>query len=685
MPYGFNYYKFDVNRFDEKKNSLNPSDIIKLSEIYKKTIEKLQKDNIVINDKTVDKVYKNLKEIVNIADKNYISLNKVLNEKEIISESIVNNIKKYLDTDIKVNDYIANNSHKTLKDKSNISDTLTRKIKPNFKDKLNIEEKDIFNVHHKNNTNINVADSETKNFGKLSKDITSVSDTSNRIIKPHPMDLLNIEEIKKFSVGHKKNTNINIADDVQAKIKEIPVIIFIKGITVNFSDFKIKYSSNNIISTCSFTVEDPSDTILDICTQRAEVKVILLDKDISYFGGRIVSNPIKAYGTLKTLSVTVEDYTSESADFIVAESYRGKVTDIIKSMWESYYEYDFLTDIYPSSEEIEVKFNYETLFDATEYLVKYLGWHWYVDFDGYTRVLKVFPPKTNLYKATINQDKVLYETCNFTLDNNIVNAVYFFGGEAKSEFITERIISDGVNNVYKLSYSPIEIKSLYVGDCSQTFGVENSEDNKEYDVVVNCSEKTLKWKDDKKPSKGIEIKVVYKYSYPIVVYMENEASIEQYGKIVKRIENSKIATPYQARKAAEKYINENSQPKFTGSFQTLEPGIKAGMYVNLDLPRYKAVGVFYAAEVEIKKEAQVLVKKVKLNKVMDPAVIYAGKLKELSKRITNLENEKKENVIVNRFKCISQDIILKDEVYSSFGRSGSFVFDEAKWNRADFS
>lgn len=574
---------------------------------------------------------------------------------------------------------------KTILDSDDISDQYRAAVAKKVIENLTQTDTFSFNIAKKESEGIDTCDTVIKHAKKVLSDINLLNDSSHRKPTKHSIEILNIPEDIKFDITVIKKDIAFLSDTVRAQITDLPAIVFVDNMRVRQNNLQINDSSNNRISTCSFEIQAPGESTLRACRQRADVKVFVLDGEkVDYFGGRIIQNSLSADGAIKILSITAEDYTAESADYIVTQTYNDTITNIIENMWNTYYERPFIAKITPTDEIVQVSFNYDTLFDATEYLVSLLGWHWYVDFDGRQRVLRVFPPESNLYNKELSSQNVLANTPKFEEGSDIVNAVYLFGGQGISQPVIEEEVADGEKAIYTTAYKPVELK-VYVDNVPQSIGIENIHDAEDVDLLMNYNEKVLKWREDNKPSAGSVVKKIYKYYYPIAVYLEDPVSIEKYGKVVKRIEDKKVSTPEQARKKAQKILEDQAQPKLNGTLDTIEPGIRAGMYVSINLPKYNAVGVFYVAEVQKRIENQYFVSTLTLNKVTDSAAIFALKMKELVQRIEQLENKEKEDVIVQRFQQAGQDVLIEENTTILWGRSVNFEFGTAQFNRSNFT
>ncbi len=493
-----------------------------------------------------------------------------------------------------------------------------------------------------------------------------------------------LEELVRQVVA-KRKTEAVIAEEFEIKKALLPAYTFVgvDGVRVRHNNLTISDSINDRVSTCSFEVVDPPQNVVDACYFRSPIRVLLIDGEtIHYFGGRIRNVTLVSESPIRTIQVEAEDYTAEAADFSVVGEYSGNVRDVVQSMWNEFYERPFVFAMEETDETIGVRFNYEQLDKATEYIIEQLGWTWYVDFDGAQRIFRAFPPEFKVYPETLSQQNrnVMARSPQFAPSDDIANAIYLFGGQGISEPINQQIVADGENNIYTLAYKPVDLEITKDGQ-PLSVGVENLHDYDEgFDVLMNYNEKTIAWEKENKPPQGAVIDAQYKYRYPVVVYMEDKESIATYGKTVKRINDAKVTDPIQARRVVEKELERRAQPQVEGSLETTALGIRAGMYIPVDLPMYNAVGIFRVEESEKYIEGSMIMNRLSLNRVSGSIKKLANKIKELSKRLENLEAQQRDDVVVQQFSTIGEELSFTDNVQITLARAGVVEFGAARWN-----
>lgn len=545
-----------------------------------------------------------------------------------------------------------------------------------------------------------IAEKREINLDKVIKDDPTISDRLAKILTTEKADSLGTDDWHVITASPDAKERLRIRSRVamelfketvsRVKIKETIkagktdqkafVFIGVDGVNVNAYNLQISDSENDRVSSCSFTVKTDSNQVIRAMTSRSPISILVVEEGISYlFGGRL-KNP--TIGLLpngqKIINVNAEDYTAEASDFKVTGLYSGNAKDVLEEMWGDYYEYPIVFDIQDTDREVEILLNYESLDKATENVIDQLGWSWFVDYDGAVRILKAFPPEFNVAKRPVSQWEILTDSVQIEKDEEIYNALYFFGGKGTSDEIAQTIISDGSNNIFSLNYSPIDL-SVERDGVDLSVGVENLHDFEDgYDVLLNFNEKTIKFEDIQ--PEGTELINKYKYRFPIVIYMEASSSITEYGKVVKKIEDDSISSPEKAREKAEDLLRRNQSPKTNVSFTTKEPGLQAGMFATIDCPDLDADGIYKIVEVNKTVEPLRVLNQISFEKVARSSAKFVRKIQEIEKRVRNLESkDKDEDMIVQEFRQSAENIIINTNVENTITRVGVDSFDEARF------
>lgn len=673
------------------------TDIVNLLESIKKDIvtQPSEDNTATVSDTVGMKTGKGIPETVLLVDSTEFDVNKVLSEAVSVVEDTVKQIFKVFAENVTLSDVLLQQSlERSSDDVTTLVDLLTYILT-----RIMTVENAIVSLQDSIRMDIEVSKQEAVNILEALGIDTD---------KPLPPDLVGVLD-EKYILAMLRQFDVLGVTDTLEDIRRFTMLnqVFIGGTSIPVVGLAIKDSVTDRVSVCNFTIPDPSPEVLELCRQRIEVNVMLTDGEgiTDYFGGIIKSNPVQSESPITTrIDVEVHDYTSCAYDRKVTEVYLdsdGTLTDILVDMWEKYYDYEIdLSQITKTDKTIpKITFRYQTLFDATETLAQLLGFTWYVDWNGSQRTLKFFPGTDKITGVTFSRANcnVVAGTAKFGQDDRIINKIYIFGGNTLSNDYTHKITANGIDTIYPIPhipYPPTDFKptireGVAITDSVEIVKLRNSapiltvdvlpnvqssvvlsdlpkpyvfldgvrlEADFDYpywiegkDVLINIKGRYIRFRDDNKPAQGKIIELKYRYEYPVAVVVEDPESIRKYGVIEDTLSDSKFKDPASAREWGKQVLKQYSFPKGYGSLESLVPGLRAGDFVNVDMPHVKAQGLFEIVEIEKKVDRNVVRRVVTLNVSDNPEDRIAKRLKDFSKRLQELETKDlDENTIIQK-------------------------------------
>lgn len=477
------------------------------------------------------------------------------------------------------------------------------------------------------------------------------------VARPLPDDAVGILDEKHLRVALGLESAVGeFSDSTRVVVKQVLSQVWINGLNVPVTGLQITHSSTNRVSECRFSILNPSSEVLGLAVPRADVKVYLVDGGhTEYFGGRIADNPVKARSnTGVQLDVMVLDYTAAASDVFVTEVFTEIRTDegelqtpnkslitILKEIWQRYYPYPInLDQVVTTGDRTlpKIVFKYDTLFEATERIARLLGgWSWFVEWDGGQHILRFFPLQGNIKDITFSvaNRNVVAGTARFGQDSRLCNAITVIGGSMLSEMRNETWVADGVKTMYQIPKNWREV-SIKVDGVPQSKGAFYLHDKWAYDCLHD-PEGVIVWREDNKPVHGALIEWTFKYERPVMAYLEDPASIRQFGRVEERVVNSKIQDPVLARQLARQTIKERAFPVGYGAMEILESRVRAGDFVKVDLPKYNAQGYYEIKEVERKVVGSRIKRTIALGLANDPYHLIAERIREIMGRLAELE------------------------------------------------
>lgn len=499
------------------------------------------------------------------------------------------------------------------------------------------------------------------------------------ITKPLPTDLVGVLEESWIKAITQKQSYIMVGDELVEIVKKVVIMnqVFINGVQVPVVGLTIKDTTTERVSTCEFTIPDPSPEVIALCKQRAEVRVYLVDEygNAHYFGGRIKNNPISTDSPMTSLlKVVAFDYTDYSNDVRVIETYTdkdGTLTDILKKMWQKYSPINIdLSQVVNTDKTVSyISFRYDTLFDATEKIAQLLGYHWYVEWNGSgSNSLKFFPGNNTVKNVTLSRENlnIVAGTINFGQSDKLFNRIYLFGGKTYSSDYTHTITANGSDTIYSIPHKPypplgkdmvvIKVNGVEkVVDFDYPYWIDG------VDVMLNVDGKYIRFNQNTKPANGSIIEVVYRYEYPVALVLDDAESIRRFGLSETVITDEKITDYTNGIDYLKQLLKESAYPVNYGTLETTESSLKAGDIIRVYLPHLLIDDLFEIIEVEKSIDRNVIRTKLTLNRTENPDEVIAKRLKDFAKRLKELElKDVKENTIIQKINSAKEVFKMKD-------------------------
>lgn len=340
--------------------------------------------------------------------------------------------------------------------------------------------------------------------------------------------------------------------------------ITIGGITVNDkTELQVRKSTSEVNSSSNFvmTIDNYNGKNANTYNVGDEV-VIYADKDINppttkIFTGiletlRFPSRELKQNTILKG-----RDFTARLMDRTVEpEVYTNlPAGSIVKDIINKYTDDITFNNVDDSTTIIKrISFNQTPVFDAIKELAKLSTFTFYVDNDKDLH----FNEKSAISSGKTFDNTNSVRTNFIEKRDTVFNEIWIYGDRYLDGF-KEEFISDGVGSVFTLTHKPhntkIDVGSPITEATRQKGAIENMS------VVPTSGVNYLVGYDDQNiifisgtdlgysaiPSSGTMVTVDYERSLPIVKVGRDQASIDIYGKRIKRIIDKSIKDPETAQ------------------------------------------------------------------------------------------------------------------------------------------
>lgn len=319
-------------------------------------------------------------------------------------------------------------------------------------------------------------------------------------------------------------------------------------------------------------------------------EVIISLDGTKIFGGRIVQLK-EEYEKLDLVGYQVQcsDWTRDLDSRLVVQNYQNQTVEaIIADIASRYFPSSITLNHVDATAVIkQIRFNYEYPSKVLQQLAELINYDWYIDPD---KDLHFFAKETNpaAFNLTDTNGKYIYESLEIRKDiTPIRNTIYVRGGEYKGDVFTVEEVADGAKAVFGTGYRFSDL-SVYVTGQEKSVGVDGLDNASNFDLLYNFNEKIIKFREDRKPTAGSNIKWFGQPWLPVLIKIRDNSSINTFSalegsdgikefKIIDKSIESKEAARQRARAELLAYaatINE-------GSFTTLSDGLRAGQRINI--------------------------------------------------------------------------------------------------------
>jgi len=404
---------------------------------------------------------------------------------------------------------------------------------------------------------------------------------------------------------------------------------------VKIDGFGIEQVLGHEQDTCTFTLKSGDRAI-------EGQEVIVSNDGVKIFAGIITAPKDIALTTSITwYQVEAVDYSYMLNRRLVVETYENiSASAIVIDIITNYCSGFTGTGIIPGSPLVEyIKFDYIRPTECFTQLAEYIGWQWYVDYD---RDVKFFESYDALAPVEIIQTTAIRGYQHDVDIQGLRNKVYVLGGRFLSGFQTFEYVADGKQRVWVLAYEP-HSPSVMVSEVPKTVGLENVDDEINYDYMYNQREKLIRCSaQTTTPISGSTMAFAFKYPMDVITLVEDLDSQQAVSAIQggdgvyeHKIVDDSLVTIEAAEAAGLADLAEHANPKIRGSFETEIAGFSPGQLLTINMPDKGITGQFVIQRVNISElTSSKLIYK----------ITYGGRLKgipDLLKALVSGQQQKK--------------------------------------------
>jgi len=414
-------------------------------------------------------------------------------------------------------------------------------------------------------------------------------------------------------------------------------------------------------------------------------EVIIAKNGTKLFAGKVVQSVLKRLGDGQVIyQVVCIDYTRILDRNLVVEAYENKTDkEIIEDIVATYCGGTGITttNVIEGITINKIVFNYLQPSQCFRKIAELTGRSWFIDYD---KDIHYFPLTTESAPFDIDDAKSDYWNLEITKDNSDVrNRVYVRGGTYLSDSVTIEQVADGEQTVFILPSKPHNF-SMKEATVAKTVGIKNIDDPASFDYLLSFQEKYVEIASGVAPAADTVMEFTYKYDIPVLVAVQDEASITEIGEYEHAIFDPAIQDLDTARDRAQADLTDYKDTIIDGSFQTKTDGFRAGQYMNIDLTDYDIDDNYLIQKVTAKSMGGgVYIYTVVLASTRKLGIIgFLIRLLEHDKNFLDIDPDE---VVDELFTPDSQGILISDSMVSDSLITPPYVWDSFQWNLAEWS
>jgi len=344
---------------------------------------------------------------------------------------------------------------------------------------------------------------------------------------------------------------------------------------------------------CKLSVYKVKDGTLLNYTPNIGREVVITRDGTKVFAGLItrVTQSLNTTGVL-IYDLDLEDYTRSLDRRLVPDTYSEMtVSEIIESMIANYTSASdgiTTTNVDCDTTIDYIAFNYLPISKCLTQLADTVNYDWYIDYD---KDIHFFAKDSNPAPVELEDDTATYliNTLKIRRDNSqLRNVIYVRGGEYLGSTFTTEVEANGIDSIYPLGYKYDGLSVTLTGQ-SLNVGVDNLDDEDDYDVLWNFQEKIIKFRDSRIPTVGSTMRIGGKPYLPVRIKERNSNSIDAMvsaeggtGEYEYLIIDNTIETKQEARDRATAELNAYKLTLNEGSFMSYTDGFKAGQEIRIN-------------------------------------------------------------------------------------------------------
>ena len=452
---------------------------------------------------------------------------------------------------------------------------------------------------------------------------------------------------------------------------------------INFSTFRREDILTSQVDTCKFKYLKYSG----MTWQPAREDTVLIedtDAGTVLFGGRIIDVNIVLLkdGDLEYTCIC-KDYTTDLDSDLIAQSYTSQtiqqiIDDIKPAGFTS-------TNVSGAITVDKITFNYQQVSECLKDLAELVNYDWYVD---HAKDIHFFAKseKSAPFVVTDTSANVIGGTLQINMSNSqLKNLVFVRGGNYVGNSRVESYDADGEQKTFplgnKYSEKPTATKDTGGGPVALAIGIDFLQDFTDgpFDCLWDFNQKYLRF--DVAPNAGDIIAITGTPLVPLIVQIDDAASIATYGKKESKIEDRNLTNADTARERGAAELEAYKDGITEGKFLTYTDGLRSGQTIRVNSTIFNVDELFLIRKVKMRMHTQAqAVYEITLVSYRTMGIV------EFLQKIIRDQNKKletRENEVLTIAKTVIAEINIAEEIDEETQRQVFETIDIAESVRQD--
>ncbi|MEI8360941.1 MAG: hypothetical protein WCG01_02340 [bacterium] len=369
---------------------------------------------------------------------------------------------------------------------------------------------------------------------------------------------------------------------------------------IDWESFGIEDNINEQPNLCNFTIRVyEGQSFKPSISDTVEV----YDGVLKIFGGRIIRVASSSSGDVNFYEIEAKDYTLDLDRILVTERFDNKTgNQVVSFIITNYLVGSGITghNLNCNISITTIVFDQLSVSKCISEICELLNYSWYIDYD---KDIHLFakndkPAPFDLTDA----DSTVYIRDSLVIDSDLSqlrNVVVIEGGEITSDNPrTTTYVGNGSKKSFPTDFKFSNKPTVKVSNVAVRVGVDFLDNDADFDCLWSFNEKYIRFVNA--PANNAVIEFSGKYLIPIMVQVEDEISIAQYG----RFEFSKVDTNIKSAEEAKMYgeaqLGAYANTIREGSFRTYRSGLSSGQTIQIDLANRNISENFLIMRVSLK-------------------------------------------------------------------------------------